>query len=351
MPDGKAFELSCPVPIHRYERVVMAHGGGGRLMQQLIDQVFRPAFGTVKPEYQHDAAVLEAAPVRLAFTTDSYVIQPIFFPGGDIGRLAVFGTVNDLAMAGACPRWLSCSLILEEGFPMADLWRIVESMAAAAREAEVELVTGDTKVVDRGKGDGVFVNTAGVGVIEHELAIGAQSLRPGDACIVSGDLGRHGVAVMNARENLGLQTTLTSDLAPLREPVLRLLAAPLEIHCLRDLTRGGLGAALVELATAAGLDIRIRESDVPVSEPVRAACEILGLDPLFMANEGRFVLFLPAAQAPTALEILRSLEVTAEARIIGSVEESEGGTVIVESFLGGERLLDLPSGEQLPRIC
>lgn len=351
MSKNKSFELSCPLPIRRYERVVMAHGGGGRLMQELIEQVFRPAFGTVQPEYRHDAAALEAGPVRLAFTTDSYVVQPIFFPGGDIGRLAVLGTVNDLAMAGAQPRWLSCALILEEGFPMADLWRVVESMAAAAREAGVELVTGDTKVVDRGKGDGVFINTAGVGVIDHGLQIGAQSLRPGDVCIVSGDLGRHGVAVLNARENLGLETTLTSDLASLREPVSRLLASGLEVHCLRDLTRGGLGAALVELAAAAGLEIRIREADVPVSEPVRAAGEILGLDPLFMANEGRFVAFLPPEQAPAAVEVLRTLEVTAQATVIGSVEEGEAGTVIVESFLGGERILDLPSGEQLPRIC
>lgn len=351
MKSREPFALACPVPLSQYERVVLAHGGGGRLMHQLIEGMFRPAFATAEPALQHDGAILDPVGRRVAFTTDSYVVQPLFFPGGDIGRLAVLGTVNDLAMCGARPRWLSCSLILEEGFPMADLWTIVQSMAETVREVDVRLVTGDTKVVNRGKGDGVFINTAGVGILEHDLVIGPQSLRPGDACLLSGDLGRHGVAVLNAREDLGLQTDLQSDLASLVPPVLRLLEAGLEIHCLRDLTRGGLAAALVELASSSGLEISIQEAAVPVREEVRSACELLGLDPLLMANEGRFVAFLPPSQAARALEILRAEEVGRDAVLVGKVGAEKNGTVVVESPLGGRRIVDLPAGEQLPRIC
>ena len=320
-------------------------------MHQLIDRVLRPALSDPALDRRHDGAELELGDSRIAFTTDSYVIQPRFFPGGDIGRLAVFGTVNDLAMCGARPRWLSAALILEEGFAMEELWRVVQSMKEAAAEVSVAFVTGDTKVVDRGKGDGLFINTAGIGLIEHGRRIAPAGLRSGDLCIVSGDLGRHGIAIMNARASLELESQIESDLAPLCGPTLRLLEGGIEIHCLRDLTRGGLGSALIELAEAAGRRIHIRESRLPVREDVRGACEILGLDPIHVANEGRFVLFLPPAEADRALEILRQDPITAGAAVIGEVAEERDGMVTVESLIGVDRVLDMISGDQLPRIC
>jgi len=342
---------ACPIPLQDYPRVLLAHGGGGRLMHDLIGRIFLAAFGPPPGGPPHDGAVLDLGGTRLALTTDGHVVHPLFFPGGDIGSLAVNGTVNDLAMCGARPVALSASFILEEGLPMETLWRVATSMAAAAREAGVPVVTGDTKVVDRGKGDGVFISTAGVGRVDHALAISPASVRPGDALILSGDVGRHGVAVMALREGLAFETAVESDCAPVVAPVLGLLDAGLEVHCLRDLTRGGLATSLVEIAEGAGLEIRLEERAVSVSDPVRAACEILGLDPLYVANEGRFVCFLPADQADRALEILRGHPVSAGARIAGKAGAAGRGQVTLRGLVGADRILPMLSGEQLPRIC
>jgi len=341
--------LSCPIPLNDYPNVLLAHGGGGRLTHQLIQKMFLTAFGNPILELQHDAAQLELKGSRLAFTTDSYVVRPLFFPGGDIAAMAVHGTVNDLAMVGARPLYLSAAFILEEGFPMESLWRLALSMRDAAREAGVQIVAGDTKVVNKGKGDGVFINTSGVGVLEYPGRIAPQELRAGDAVLLSGDLGRHGIAILSAREGLGFETAIESDSAPLAGLVLDLLGAGLSIRCMRDLTRGGLATALVEIAEASGLGITIEEATVPVCEPVRGACEILGLDPLYVANEGRFALFLPEAQAEAALERMRRHPLGREASRIGTVRPGLG--VTLKSRMGVDRVLDRISGEQLPRIC
>jgi hydrogenase expression/formation protein HypE len=348
MPD---FSTSCPAPLGQYPTVVLAHGGGGRLMHQLLESVFMPAFRNAALESRHDAAVLDLGGVRLAFTTDSYVVRPLFFPGGDIGTLAVNGTVNDLAMAGARPRYVSAGFIIEEGFDVSALRRIAASMGAAAAAAGVEIVTGDTKVVDRGKGDGVFINTAGVGTVEHARAVLPASVRPGDAVIVSGDLGRHGMAVISVRDGLEFESAIESDCAPVAAPVLDMLEAGLDVHCLRDLTRGGLASALNEIAAAAGVAIRIDETVVPVREDVAAACAILGFDPLYVANEGRFVAFVPARDAERCLAVLRRHDVSVGAAVIGRVEAGAQGFVTARGGLGAERVLDMLSGEQLPRIC
>lgn len=346
-----SFRLTCPIPIQQYPAVVMAHGGGGRLMHQLIEKMFVATFGSDALHTRHDSALLPQLAARLAFTTDSYVVRPLFFPGGDIGKLAVYGTVNDLAMSGARPLYLSLGMILEEGLPMETLWQIVLSIREAVQTAGVQIVTGDTKVVDRGKGDGVFLNTSGVGVIEHDLLIAPRSVRVGDAVILSGDIGRHGIAVMAVREGLEFESTIESDCAPLAEPVLALIQAGIEVHCLRDLTRGGLASAAVEIAEAAGVGLLLEEARIPVREDVRGACEILGFDPLYVANEGRFVAFVPASQAEQAVEVLRRFEVSAEAQVIGEVTDSPQGTVVLRSVISTSRVVDMLSGEQLPRIC
>jgi hydrogenase expression/formation protein HypE len=345
------FDLSCPLPIDQYPTVLLAHGGGGTLMHQLIGKVFRPEFKNPLLDVGHDGAVLPAAGQRLAFTTDSFVVRPLFFPGGDIGSLAVHGTVNDLAMCGARPLYLSAGFILEEGLPMETLWRIVQSMGRAAEAAGVQLVTGDTKVVERGKGDGVFINTSGVGIIEHDLTIAPQSVRPGDLILLNGDIGRHGIAVMAVREGLAFGTTIESDSAALSGLVLDLLRAGVEIHCLRDLTRGGLSSALVEIAETARVQIAIDERSIPVREEVQGACEILGLDPLYVANEGRFVAFVPSAAAEPALSILKAHPLGAGASVIGIVRGGQAGLVTMTTSIGGARMVDMLSGEQLPRIC
>jgi hydrogenase expression/formation protein HypE len=345
------FQPACPIPLQDYPRVLLAHGGGGRLMHQLIGKMFLPAFGNPLLDAQHDSSVFRPPGPRLAFTTDSYVVRPLFFPGGDVGSLAVHGTVNDLAMSGARPLYLSAGFIIEEGLPMETLWRIVSSMRQAAERAGVRIITGDTKVVDKGKGDGLFLNTAGLGVVEHALEIGPQSVRPGDAILVSGDLGRHGMAIMAVREGLEFESAIESDSAPLAAPVLDLLRRGIDVHCLRDLTRGGLTSVLNEIAEAAGLTAAVEESRIPVREDVRAACEMLGLDPLQVACEGRLAAFLPERDADRALEILRAHEVAAGACRIGTVTERRGAAVLLQSAIGAQRILDLPSGEQLPRIC
>jgi hydrogenase expression/formation protein HypE len=325
--------------------VLLGHGGGGSLSQRLVDQLLVPAFGPADGVLL-DAAVLPAEAGPLAFTTDSYVVRPLFFPGGDIGSLAVFGTVNDLAMVGASAIALSLSLILEEGLPMPLLQQVVASIRLAAQRCGVPVVTGDTKVVERGKGDGIYINTAGIGRVDHGLQIGPKAVRSGDAILVSGDLGRHGVAILAARQELGFCTELRSDLAPLQEPVRALLAADLELHCLRDLTRGGLASALHEISRGAGLGVLVRENAIPIAPEVDAACELLGLDPLAMANEGRFVLFLPAHQADRALAVLQRFQPSAAS--IGCVQ---GEAVLLETSLGLQRRLELGRGESLPRIC
>ncbi len=347
----EALAPSCPLPITKYPHVLMAHGGGGRLMNQLIDKVFISTFANPALSARHDSADLEAGGAHLAFTTDSYVVHPLFFPGGDIGRLAVHGTINDLAMSGARPLFLSAGFIIEEGLKMETLWRIVQSMAQAAREANVQIVTGDTKVVDRGKGDGVYINTAGVGVIEHQLNLAPQSVAPGDVVLLSGDIGRHGMAVMSEREGLTFETSIETDSAALADPVLRLLNAGVKIHCLRDLTRGGLASALNEIAETAHLDIAIDERAVPVLPEVMGACEIIGLDPLYVANEGRFIAFVPPEESERALEIMRGHSLGVGCTRIGTVGEHGRGIVTLKNLLGTTRILDLMSGEQLPRIC
>jgi len=320
-------------------------------MHQLIEQTIVPAFRNPLLDVRHDSAVLDVGGARLAFTTDSYVVRPLFFPGGDIGTLAVNGTVNDLAMSGAKPLYLSASFVLEEGLPVETLQRILASMRRAADAAEVQIVTGDTKVVDRGKGDGIFVTTAGIGRIEHELAITPTSVRPGDAVLLSGDLGRHGMAIMAVREGLDFETTIESDCAPLAGLVADLVSGGIRVHCLRDLTRGGLASAVIEIAEVGGVRVHIREAAVPVGEEVRGACEILGFDPLYVANEGRFVCFAPEADAERALRILRSHPLGKEAAIIGTVTQKASGLVTLESRIGATRIVDMLSGEQLPRIC
>ncbi len=345
------FASSCPIPISEYPVVQMAHGGGGRLMRGLIEKMFMAAFRNPLLEARHDGAVFPSPGKRLATTTDAFVVRPLFFPGGSIGTLAIHGTVNDLAMCGARPACLSAAFVLEEGLPMETLWRVASAMGETAREAGVAIVTGDTKVVERGRGDGVYVVTAGVGVVEHELDIGPRSVRPGDVVILSGDVGRHGMAVLGARESLGFESGIVSDCASVWPAVECLIRGGVEVHCLRDLTRGGLASAVAEIAADGKAGVRLVEDGIAVHEDVRAACEILGFDPLYVANEGCFVAFVPAASAPRALELMRAVPVSSGATVIGTVGEAPAGRVVLASALGTERVLDLLSGEQLPRIC
>ena len=351
MVEAKEFQLQCPAPLNDTKHIQLAHGGGGRRMHELLEGLLLPSFGNDALLERHDGATLQISGARLAFTTDSYVVKPLFFPGGDIGTLAINGTVNDLAMCGARPLYLSSALILEEGLAIDTLRRVVESMRCSAAVANVQLVTGDTKVVDRGKGDGIFVNTAGIGVVEHEMSIAPRNVRPGDAIILSGDIGRHGITIMATREGLAFDSEIESDCAALWEPVQALLHGGIGIHCLRDLTRGGLSSGLIEIAEASLTRCSIAESAIPVREEVAGACEILGLDPLYLANEGRFAAFLPSEQADKAVEILRRYPVSNGAVCIGHVVEGPSGLVTMKTQLGTDRVIDMLSGEQLPRIC
>ncbi len=342
--------LNCPVPSGNNDTVQLAHGGGGRAMARLIDEMIRPIFQDVELDRCHDGAMLDIdGPV--AFTTDSYVVRPLIFPGGDIGSLAVNGTVNDLAMCGARPAYLSVGLILEEGLLLDVLRRVLCSMRDAATASGVRLVTGDTKVVDRGKADGMFINTAGIGRIIAPRRIGPAAVRPGDQVILSGDIGRHGMAVMAAREGLGFENAIESDCACVAAPVLALIEAGVDVHCLRDPTRGGLAGALNEIAAAAGVAITIDEAAIPVRADVAAACELLGLDPLHVANEGCFVAFVPHAHGERALGVLHNFETTARAVRIGGVHGGRSGEVSCRGALDVERIVDMLNGEQLPRIC
>ncbi|MCL5096562.1 MAG: hydrogenase expression/formation protein HypE [Candidatus Omnitrophica bacterium] len=342
---------ACPIPLSQYPQVLLAHGGGGKLMSQLIEKVFLAAFSNPLLETRHDGAVFALNQTRIAFTTDSYVVKPLFFPGGDIGSLAVNGTVNDLAMCGARPLYLSCGFILEEGLRMETLERIAQSMKESAAAARVQIVTGDTKVVDKGKGDSVFINTAGIGLIEHELVIAPGSVRTGDVVLLSGDLGRHGIAIMAAREGLSFESTIQSDCAAVAGLVMKMLHAGIRIHCMRDLTRGGLASALVEIAEASRLGIHLEGRAISVHPEVEGACEMLGLDPLYVANEGRFVVLVPPADTDRTLEIMHEDALGAGASRIGQVSDEYAGMVTLTSAIGTRRFLDRLSGEQLPRIC
>lgn len=351
MKSGTKFSVNCPLPVSNASRILLAHGGGGKLMHKLIEKIFMPAFRNKFLETAHDGAVLDIKNAKLAFTTDSYVVHPLFFPGGDIGSMAVYGTVNDLAMCGARPLYLSAAFILEEGLDTSILSRVADSMGVAARLSSVELVTGDTKVVDKGKGDGIFINTAGIGIVEHDLDIAPFSVQPGDKILLNGDVGRHGMAIMAVREGLAFESQIESDSAPLADLVGRLLKGNISVHCLRDLTRGGLSSALNEIAQTRGVAIRVEEKDILVREDVRAACEILGLDPLYVANEGRFIAFIPEAEADRALEIMRSHPLGRTASVIGEVGQTTEPLVTIKSVIGTHRILDMLGGEQLPRIC
>ncbi|NPU98997.1 MAG: hydrogenase expression/formation protein HypE [Candidatus Omnitrophica bacterium] len=351
MTDTRDFSLSCPIPKTDYPTVLLAHGGGGTLMQRLLETVFFPTFQNEILDQHHDAAVFPVPHGRIAFTTDSYVVNPLFFPGGDIGSLAVHGTVNDLAMSGARPLALSAGFILEEGLPMETLERVVRSMQAAAAQVDVPIVTGDTKVVDRGKGDGIFINTAGIGIIEHGLEISPRSVREGGAVLINGDLGRHGIAILAVREGLAFETAIESDSAPLADLVQQLLQAGLRIQCLRDLTRGGLASALNEIAEVSGLTIALDERAIPVREDVRGACELLGFDPLYVANEGRMAAIIDPEDVDNALEIMAAHPQGQGAAVIGRVTSRAAAPVVMTSRIGSSRIVDRLSGEQLPRIC
>lgn len=338
-------------PKVREERITLAHGAGGKATQTLVEAVFLEAFRNPVLEPLDDAAALEIGLSRVAVTTDSFVVTPLFFPGGDIGHLAVNGTVNDLAVSGARPLYLTAGFILEEGFPVADLIRIVTSMREAADAAGVRVVTGDTKVVQRGKGDGCFVNTAGIGVVEHAWQLGANHVRPGDAVIVSGPIGDHGTTIMLARGDLGIESDLESDTAPLHELVAALLEVAPGVRMMRDATRGGVATVLNELARAAEVSVVLEEDAIPVRPEVRGAAELLGIDPLYVACEGRFVAVVDEAQAGQAVEALRAHALGARAAVIGRVGEAPAGLVLLKTSFGGTRICDVLVGDPLPRIC
>jgi hydrogenase expression/formation protein HypE len=346
---------SCPLPIFEHKQIVLGHGSGGKLTAELIDKVFRPAFANPFLDKLDDQAVVEVNGARLAFTTDSFVVTPIFFPGGDIGRLAVNGTVNDLAMSGARPLYLAVAFILEEGLAADDLRRVVESMRDAAHEAGVLLVTGDTKVVNRGKGDQVFITTTGLGVIDKPVQISADRARAGDKIIVSGFIGDHGMAIMSQRENLEFEGAIDSDCAPLHGLVNAMLEVTggdgSPIHCLRDPTRGGVATTLNEIAGRSKVGMLLQERDIPVRETVKGACEILGLDPLYVANEGKLVAIVAAEAADDIVRQMHKHPLGAAAVVIGEVVADHAGMVLMKTEIGGTRVLDVMFGEQLPRIC
>jgi hydrogenase expression/formation protein HypE len=341
----------CPVPITQSEEILLGHGSGGKLSAQLIERIFLPAFRNPLLDALDDQAVVPVDASRIAFTTDSYVVTPIFFPGGDIGELAVNGTVNDLAVGGARPLALSLAFILEEGLPLADLRRVVESARQAAERAGVHIVTGDTKVVGRGSGDKIFVNTSGIGLVPAGIELSSRHVRPGDVVLLSGSIGDHGVAILSQREGLTFEGEIASDTAPLHELVAAALHASPRIHAMRDPTRGGVAATLVEIASRQRVGIDVDERAIPVRDVVRGACEILGLDPLLVANEGKLVVFVPEADASAVLTALRAHPLGRDAARIGRVTDEHPGMVVLRTPIGGDRILDLPFGEALPRIC
>lgn len=355
LTDPLAFDqIACPAPHVRTERILMAHGGGGKMTADLVQNLFLPAFANEVLSALEDQATLDLLGQpgsRIAFTTDSFVVRPLFFPGGDIGRLAIHGTVNDLAVGGAVPKVLSAAFILEEGTPIDVLQRIADSMRLACHEAGVTLVTGDTKVVDRGRGDQVFITTSGIGLVPPGRSLSIKHISPGDQILLSGTIGDHGMAVMSVREGLEFETLLESDVAPLNHLTAAMLAACPDIRWMRDPTRGGLSSVLNEAATAAAVGIRIVEGTIPVRPAVRAACELLGLDPLYVANEGKLVAVVPPDEAGRLLGVMREQPLGQDATLIGEVVEDHPGLVVMKSLVGGERIVAMLSGEQLPRIC
>jgi hydrogenase expression/formation protein HypE len=345
---------TCPMPLQNYPTIVMGHGAGGKMMNDLIQHLFASEFNNDLLAQLGDSTTLKLSAdsgQRMAFSTDSFVVSPLFFPGGDIGELAVNGTVNDLAMSGAKPLFLSAGFILEEGLEMETLGRISASMARACEKAGVQIAAGDTKVVDKGHGDGVYINTTGIGLIPEGVDISPSNAKPGDAIIVSGTLGDHGIAIMSVREGLGFESEIKSDTAPLNGMIAEMLEVTKEIHCLRDATRGGLSAVLNELAVASDVGIEFDEEKVPVNPAVNAACEMLGLDPFYIANEGKLVAFVPGEQAENILVAMRNNKFGKDAAIIGHVIEEHPGRVVAKTVIGSSRVVDLPAGELLPRIC
>jgi hydrogenase expression/formation protein HypE len=342
---------TCPTPILSHKAIVLGHGSGGKLTHQLVQQMILPAFRNPILESQHDGAALSMNGARIAFSTDSYIVNPIFFPGGNIGDLAVNGTVNDLSMCGARPRYLSASFIIEEGLPMDDLWQILTSMKVAADVAGVALVTGDTKVVDRGKGDKIFINTSGVGIIPDGVHIDPALAQPGDVIIVSGPIASHGMAIMSVREGLEFDTPIESDSAALNGLVETIFSASNSIHVMRDPTRGGVASALNEIAERSRVGIMLHESSIPITSEVQGACEILGLDPLYVANEGKLLVFVPRQEAEKVLAAMKATPLGQQAAIIGEVVCEHTGIVVMTTSIGGNRVVDMLSDEQLPRIC
>ena len=351
MSENEDFNLSCPISTNDYPKILLAHGSGGTLMHQLIEGVFKNEFKSKALNKSHDSAVLNIESSKIAMTTDSYVVNPLFFPGGNIGSMSIHGTVNDLAMSGAMPVAISVGFILEEGLEMERLIKVVKSMQLAANEAGIDIVTGDTKVVDRGKGDGIFINTTGIGLINHNMCIEPASVVDGDAIIISGDIGRHGIAVMAVREGLEFSTVIESDSAPVNDLVRKLIDLKVEIHCMRDLTRGGLASALVEIAKTSKTHLTIDENNIPVREDVRGACELLGFDPMYVANEGRFITFVKRDNIDEVLNIFHSHPLGKDAKCIGYVSSDKPGLVTMRCCIGTMRVINMLSGEQLPRIC
>ena len=343
--------MSCPVPLRDFNEIVMGHGGGGKLTAELIEHLFLPAFGNEKLNQLRDSTILDIGDQRLAFSTDSFVVRPLFFLGGNIGDLAINGTVNDLAMSGAKPLYLSAAFIIEEGLPMETLHAIVKSMSLAARTACVQIVTGDTKVVERGHGDGCFINTTGIGVVRPGLLIGPDQASLGDVVILSGTIGDHGMAIMSVREGLEFESTIVSDSAPLHGLVEKMLAVCSGIRTLRDPTRGGVATSLNEIAAASNVGIEIEETAIPINPCVQSACELLGLDPLFVANEGKLLAIVPSTSADSTLAAMHQHQFGTNARVIGRVVDKHRKMVIAKTPFGSTRVITMPIGEQLPRIC
>jgi len=344
-------DLNCPVPITDYERVLLAHGGGGKLMHQLIDQMIYQELRNEFLDQNHDGAILPINENKMAFTTDSFVVSPIFFPGGDIGDLAINGTINDLVCCGAKPLYLSLGFIIEEGLLMEDLWRVIQSIKKAVKKAGVKIVTGDTKVVEKGKGDGIFINTSGIGELLPNQNINPVNCKAGDVIIINGGIAEHGIAIISKREELQFETNIKSDSAALNSMMQKVFEKCDNLHVLRDPTRGGLASTLNEIAQLSNTGISLVEKKIPIDESVKGACELLGFDPLYVANEGKILLILPKADADKVIDIMKQYPEGKNTKIIGEVTENHPGKVQLETVIGSKRIVDMISGEQLPRIC
>ncbi len=346
---GKSFQ--CSIPIDRYNKILLAHGSGGRLTDELIKKLFLPAFNSEFLNQQHDGALINLDSKRIAFTTDSYVVQPLFFPGGDIGKLAVYGTVNDLSVCGAKPLFLSLSFIIEEGLHVETLCKVVQSIKEAANECGVKIATGDTKVVEKGKGDKLFINTSGIGEIYEGVEILPKNCSVGDVIIINGFIAEHGMSIISSREDIGFETKIKSDCAPLNTLVKDILSASNDVHVMRDPTRGGLSSALNEIAEACNCGIEIIEDKIPIKEEVKGACELLGFDPLYVANEGKILVFVPQQEAEKVLNAMKKNKYGKHSVIIGRVTSEYASKLVLKTSIGGRRIVDMLSGEQLPRIC